>query len=137
MRNHFVFIAVSMTVLAVRLGAQDSVNRNQMDEILAELRQIRNPLESKVNTQALIPPGGAHGQTRSSTVTIDVGHNPFLGSKDAPFTIVEFVDFQCRFCRRFHEETFPDLKKTYIDSGKGEHSRLVQGDEFGASRLAM
>ncbi len=121
MWNQFVLIAVSMIVLAAPLGAQDLATRKQMDEVLAELRQIRNLIESKVNiqpTQALIPPGGVPGQTRSVTVAIEVGKSPFLGSKDAPLTIVEFVDFQCRYCRRFREETFPDLKKDYIDSGK-------------------
>src|SRR6266446_8294402 len=41
---------------------------------------------------------------------------PFLGSKEAPLTIVEFDDFQCPYCNRFYLETFPDLKKNYIDS---------------------
>ncbi len=33
-------------------------------------------------------------------------------------TIVEFTDFQCPFCRRFHHQTFPIIKKDYIDTGK-------------------
>ncbi len=41
-----------------------------------------------------------------------------LGSKNAPLTIVEFTDYQCPFCQRFHVTTFPDLKKNYIDTGK-------------------
>ena len=41
-----------------------------------------------------------------------------LGSKDAPLTIVEFTDYQCPFCQRFHLATFPLLKRDYIDTGK-------------------
>jgi protein-disulfide isomerase len=41
-----------------------------------------------------------------------------LGSKDAPLTIVEFTDYQCPFCRQFHMNTFTELKKNYIDTGK-------------------
>ena len=41
-----------------------------------------------------------------------------LGSKDAPLTIVEFTDYQCPFCQRFFLTTFPELKKSYIDTGK-------------------
>ncbi len=42
----------------------------------------------------------------------------FLGSKNAKVTIIEFSDFQCPFCARFQEQTFPSLKEKYIDTGK-------------------
>ena len=41
-----------------------------------------------------------------------------LGNKDAPVTMVEFTDYQCPFCQQFHAETFAELKKNYIDTGK-------------------
>jgi protein-disulfide isomerase len=41
-----------------------------------------------------------------------------LGSADAPITMVEFTDYQCPYCRRFHEQSWPDLKKNYVDTGK-------------------
>ena len=36
------------------------------------------------------------------------------GAVDAKVTIVEFSDFQCSFCKKFHEETFPEIKQKYI-----------------------
>jgi protein-disulfide isomerase len=41
-----------------------------------------------------------------------------LGKSDAPLTLLEFTDYQCPYCRRFQAETFPLLKKNYIDTGK-------------------
>ena len=42
---------------------------------------------------------------------------PVMGSNDAPLTIVEFSDFECSYCRRFHDQVLPSLKRDYIDKG--------------------
>ena len=42
---------------------------------------------------------------------------PTLGAATAPVTIVEFSDFECPYCKRFHDLVFPKLKKEYIDTG--------------------
>lgn len=49
---------------------------------------------------------------------VDVGHLPALGNKSAKVTVVEFSDLQCPFCKRFFDETYSQLKKDYIDTGK-------------------
>ena len=49
---------------------------------------------------------------------IDLDDDPFLGDPNAPVTIVSFEDFQCPFCKRSFDQTFPLLKKEYIDTGK-------------------
>lgn len=41
-----------------------------------------------------------------------------VGDAHAPVTIIEYSDYQCPFCERFYTQTFPDLKKQYIDTGK-------------------
>jgi len=44
--------------------------------------------------------------------------DPFMGKEDAPVTIVEFSDYECPFCARFYQQTLPQIKSQYIDTGK-------------------
>lgn len=117
MVKHFAVVVALVATFTVRIvAAQDCASCK--DEILAELRQLRTLIETKLNTQSQLPgtPTGAPAQVQ--TVKVDVGRSPFLGSEKAPITIVEFTDFQCPYCRRFFEETLPDLKRNYINTGK-------------------
>jgi protein-disulfide isomerase len=41
-----------------------------------------------------------------------------LGSVDAPIAMIEFSDLQCSFCARHASQTFPELRRNYIDTGK-------------------
>jgi len=51
-------------------------------------------------------------------VNVSTDDDPVRGSSDAPITIIEFSDFQCPFCSRFHNETLPTILEKYVDTGK-------------------
>jgi protein-disulfide isomerase len=70
-------------------------------EITADLRK-----QAKI-TLLLEPP----------RVTV-AAEGPSLGPADAPVTIVEYASMTCPHCAHFHETTYPELKKRYIDTGK-------------------
>ncbi|MGB7721606.1 MAG: thioredoxin domain-containing protein [Bryobacteraceae bacterium] len=110
------FAALPLALL-LPLGAQDAakdqgITRQQADQILDELRQIRQLLERQ---QAKAPQAQEEQVVKAK---VNLEGFAMLGSKEAPLTIVEFTDYQCPFCQRFHTIAFPELKKNYIDTGK-------------------
>ncbi len=46
-------------------------------------------------------------------VDVSLDDDPVLGDEDAPITIVEFSDFRCGYCGRFHTQTFRPLLDQY------------------------
>ncbi len=40
------------------------------------------------------------------------------GKPDAPVTVIEYASFTCSHCAHFHETTYPEFKKKFIDTGK-------------------
>ena len=49
---------------------------------------------------------------------IDYSKGHKIGSDSAKVRLVEFSDFQCPYCAKFFTETFSQIKKDYIDTGK-------------------
>lgn len=88
------------------------VTQKQLDEAVAklELKILQNQLPTEQEKQP---------------IKISADDDPIRGSKDAPITIIEFSDFQCPFCARFHVQTLPLLLENYIDTGK---AKLVYRD---------
>jgi protein-disulfide isomerase len=41
-----------------------------------------------------------------------------LGPADAKVTVIEYASMTCPHCAAFHKETWPELKKRYVDTGK-------------------
>src|ERR1035441_5717358 len=111
------FLVFATVFAALPLAAQKSdkkpVTQQQGEEILQELRQIRQLLEKQAKP-ASAPQEDAPTRAKLSDLT----GVSMLGSKSAPITIVEYTDYQCPFCQHFHMAAFAEIKKAYIDTGK-------------------
>ena len=61
--------------------------------------------------------GTGGNQVPSDPVDVtDMGYT--VGSPDAPIQVIEFSDFGCGFCRRFHLNTYPTLYEEYVETGR-------------------
>jgi len=66
-------------------------------------KEIRKPIDQQRPSKTKLP--------------VFIKGDPAIGSIKAPITIVEFSDFECPYCKRFHDDVLPHLKKHYIDKG--------------------
>jgi protein-disulfide isomerase len=63
-----------------------------------------------------------------------------LGRRDAPITIVQYASMTCPYCRRFNAQSFPALKREYIDTGKVRYILRAEfpiGKQSGLATIAL
>ena len=104
-----VLLLLIVIALLAGLFLWTNLRLNRLEQTLETLPQ--DTLDAIValqnGDQAQQPPGGP----------ISIDDDATLGSSDAQLVMVEFSDFNCGFCGRYHAETFPQILDTYIDSG--------------------
>ena len=82
----------------------DKISQEELDNAIAKLEL--KILEKQLPTnQPALP------------LKISSENNPVIGNPDAPITIIEFSDFQCPFCAKFHMQTLPTIMDEYINKG--------------------
>ena len=77
-----------------------------------------SPVESSYNASGLVNNITQSGMNVLTISNMSSAGSPIIGNHSAPVTIVEFGDFQCKFCARFATQTEPALNSTYIQTGK-------------------
>src|ERR1035437_9066309 len=108
----------SVKAESVTINMPEGMTKDQADAILNELKAIHQLLLNAPPTRAAAA-APAPAAAPSDKVKMSVGTGWYaMGPDDAPVTMVEFTDYQCPFCRRFEADSFAQLKKEYIDTGK-------------------
>ena len=82
----------------------EQVSQEELENAIAEL-ELKILEKQLPDNQPNIP------------LEISADNDPIIGNPDAPITIIEFSDFQCPFCARFHIETLPTIMEEYIEKG--------------------
>src|SRR5581483_8762214 len=97
-------------VMGTQSGEAASVVRTAVKEAVATtIAQLPGSGDSVAAAQPQQPPT----QDPNQRFSVSIENNPTIGPDNAPVTIIEFSDFQCPFCKRFHDTTLPVLLKKY------------------------
>jgi protein-disulfide isomerase len=101
-------------------AAVSGVQRDVLTGAVPQERQEPRRMIQQPQGPAAAPPQVAPvALTTSRIVTVSLPDaSPSLGRDDAPLVLVEFVDFQCPYCKQAQENVLPQLKKKYVETGK-------------------
>ncbi len=80
-------------------NAPEYVTRSQLQDLLSGMQPA------------------AAGPAAPQKLIVSPDDDPMIGSPNAPVTIVEFSDFECPFCARFHQDTLPLIMQNYVETG--------------------
>ena len=86
-----------------------------------------------VMAQSSQKPMSSDNMSKIDAMGVDPKNDNIIGDFNAPITVVEYASMTCPHCANFHQLTYPELKKKYIDTGK---VRLVFR-EFPLDRIAF
>lgn len=65
----------------------------------------------------LFPVSENDSQALTKSVLIE-GGSPIMGNHNAPITILEWGDYQCTYCYKFHQDSLNIIKEDFIKTGK-------------------
>jgi protein-disulfide isomerase len=109
-------LAVAATLLGgVTLARAEGITSEQAQQILDELKAIRKTLETRPAAPAQ-PAAPAPVNDKVNMAFTSGGFS--VGKENAPLVLIEYTDYQCPFCQRYHNDSFAQIKTNFIDTGK-------------------
>ena len=123
--DRLLIAGISLIAIVAFLAGFYFSNLDSESVTKSDLESAILKLESKIeNLQGTTTPSTAQArpqatpQTTLQPLIVSFDDDPIRGDPNAPITIVEFSDFQCPFCARFHSNTFPQIEQNYLSTGK-------------------
>ena len=112
--------AVIMAAISIHTAYADmsDAERQQFQKLQHDVEQLKNQIEVLTRNQRLQPSTPPTIQVAPKPKSISLGTIAPLGNPEAKVALIEFADYQCPFCQRFHAQSFGSIKSRFIDSGK-------------------
>src|SRR5690242_10133248 len=118
----FLWVALLLVAFALGLGAGYMIWERPLSARALSAEQKVAALEKTTTADQTAADQNAVPQ-QVKRYDVPIANNPIYGSSSAPITIIEFSDYECPFCRQWHQEVWPQLKMKY-----GDKIRLVYRD---------
>ena len=117
-------ILVSIAIIAGATAISFAILRGEMFGVVGSEKQAVIEEKTKEPSAKNVPPAQAPTPPEEkSTGSTTLGTAPILGNmKTAKVAIIEWSDLECPFCKKFHDDTFDNIVKDYVDTGKAVFS---------------
>ena len=117
--------------------------QQQMRPPMPPTQQPAQPPAAQVNSAAARPPA-----SQVPDFDLTIAGSPSKGRADAKLVLIEFSDFECPFCGRYSRDTYAQVVKEFVDTGKVRyvfrhlpieslHPRALRASEAGECALAQ
>jgi len=108
------FLVAAVVIFAFLLGM-----------LTNKVMYLEKSIKDKSNLLAAASPSGnsvaqspqAVPTEDTSPKQVSVDNDPILGNKDAKVTLIDFSDYECPFCKRYFDQTYSQIKTSYVDKG--------------------
>lgn len=112
------------TVIFLKISSLEkdiALVKNEGEKVTSAIEKIEARFTARRDRD--LPGSGSAGRPRQARpipteVTVSIDDDPIKGNPKAPVTLVEFTDYQCPYCSRFHQQVLPSLENDYISKGK-------------------
>jgi protein-disulfide isomerase len=116
--------ALCILALVILAPARSAFSQSDEDlkkgiqSLKAGQEAIQKDLQEIKKLLAARPAAAGAAPEQALNAIINIDGEPVKGDKNAKLTLIEFSEYQCPFCGRHVRDTFPNIDKEYIQTGK-------------------